>query len=186
MSINFSSMQGAATFKGFVKNGLDSSTIINLISAFDGKFDEFRKNGFTFPPNLFFYHEISRTEVIGVLINRHKFTKQEAIEAFDNMVTEFDLGKIVHIPQKDGLYMQIVQNANKAVVKKLGKPDLTIGEADTLIIAGFLRENITFVHSGDQGFLKTCEELKMNIVPLAQGDRSKEKEIKQWMKRRKD
>src|SRR3989338_10133243 len=115
MSLNFFSM--AATFKGFVKNGLDSSTIINLISAFDGKFDEFRKNGFTFPPNLFFYHEISRTEVIGVLINKHKFTRQEAIEAFDNMVSEFDLGKIVHIPQKDSLYKQIVENANKAVVK---------------------------------------------------------------------
>jgi len=183
MSLNFFSM--AATFKGFVKNGLDSSTIINLISVFDGKFDEFRKNGFTFPPNLFFYHEISRKEVIGVLINKHKFTKQEAIEAFDNMVSEFDLGKIVHISQKDDLYMQIVQNANKAVVKKLGKPYLAIGEADTLIIAGFLRENITFVHSGDQGFLKTCEELKMNIVPLPQRDRSKEKEIKEWMKRRK-
>lgn len=184
MSINFFST--AATFKGFVKNGLDSSTIINLISAFDGKFEEFRKNGFTFPPNLFFYHEISRSEVIGVLINKHKFTPQEAREAFDAMVIEFDLGKIVHIPQTDTLYKQIVENANKAVIKKFENPELEIGEADTLIIAGFLRENITFVHSGDQGFLKTCEELKMNIVPLPQRDSAKEKEIKQWMKRRKD
>lgn len=175
----------AASFKGFVKNGLDSSTIINLISVFDGKFDEFRKNGFTFPPNLFFYHEISRTEVIGVLINKHKFTLQEAREAFDAMVTEFDLGKIVHISQTDILYKKIVENANKAVVKKFGNPNLEIGEADTLIIAGFLRENINFVHSGDQGFLKTCEELKLNIVPLPERDSAKEKEIKQWMKRRK-
>lgn len=145
----------------------------------------FEKMDSRFPQNLFFYHEISRTEVIGVLINKHKFTVQEAREAFDAMVTEFDLGKIVHIPQTDTLYKKIVENANKAVVKKFGNPNLEIGEADTLIIAGFLRENITFVHSGDQGFLKTCEELKMNVVPLPQRDSAKEKEIKQWMKRRK-
>ena len=89
------SISGAAAFKGFIKNGLDSSTLINLIVVFDSKFEEYRKRRFTFPPNLFYYQEISVPEVIGVLINKHGFTKNEAIEAFKRLVNEFNLTKIV-------------------------------------------------------------------------------------------
>ena len=81
-----------ATFKGFIKNGLDSSTMINLIVCFDSKFDEFRKRGFAFPPNLFYYHEISRSEVIGVLINEYNFTEEEAKESLKKLIGQFYLG----------------------------------------------------------------------------------------------
>ncbi len=184
--INFFSLQGIATLKGFIKNGLDSSTIINLIVAFDGKFEVFKKQGFTFPPHLFFYHEISRIEVIGVLINKHRFTKEEAVEALDNVIREFYFEKIQRNFQRDQFCQKIVADANATVVKKFGRSDLKIGEADFIIISGFLRENITFIHSGDEGFLKTCEELKMKVVPIPQRDQEKEKEIKDWMKKRKD
>ncbi len=184
MDITSFLFQGNATLKGFIRNGLDSSTLINLIVVFDGKFEIFRKHGFTFPPHLFFYHELSRPEVIGVLINKHKFTKEEAIEAFDNLVKDFYLEKIQRITSKDQAYQKVVEDANKVIVKKLGEK-FHIGDNDILIIAGFLRENVTFVHSGDKGFIETCEELRMNAISLPQGDRDKESEIKQWMKKRK-
>lgn len=186
MSVDYYSFQGITTLKGFIKNGLDSSTLINLIVAFDGKFEVFKKQGFTFPPHLFFYHEISRPEVIGVLINKHRFTKEEAVEALDNVIREFYLEKIQRNFQRDQFYQKIVADANATVVKKIGRSNLKIGEADLIIISGFLRENIMFIHSGDDGFLKTCEELKMKVISLPQQDREKEKEIKDWMKKRKD
>ncbi len=185
LDVNSFSFQGNTVLKGFIKNGLDSSTLINLIIVFDGKFDIFKKQGFTFPPYLFFYHELSRTEVIGVLINRYKFTKEEAIEAFDNMIKEFYLEKIQRITTKDQAYQKIVQDANAVVVRKLGS-NFQIGDNDILIIAGFVRENVIFVHSGDKGFIETCKELKINAISLPQGDRDKENEIKQWMKKRKN
>lgn len=185
MAVNSFSLQGSAALKGFIKKGLDSSTLINLIVVFDGKFEIFRKQGFTFPPHLFYYHELSRPEVTGVLINKYNFTKEEAIESFDNMVKEFFLEKIQHIASKDRAYQRIVGNANKIVVKKFGK-NFEVGDNDIIIIAAFLRENVTFVHSGDQGFIETCKELKINTLPLPQRDREKEDELKQWMKRRKN
>ena len=54
----------------------------------------------------------------------------------------------------------------------------------TIIIGGFLRDKLNFAHSGDEGFLKTCEELGLNVMPLPKRDFDKEKEIKKWMKRR--
>ena len=41
---------GMAKLKGFVKNGLDSSTLINLIVVFDSEANELKQRGFTFPP----------------------------------------------------------------------------------------------------------------------------------------
>ena len=76
--VNVFSLSGMATFKGFIKNGFDSSVMINLVVCFDSKFDEFRKRDFTFPQNLFYFHEISHPEVIGVLINTFNFTEREA------------------------------------------------------------------------------------------------------------
>ncbi len=52
--VNVYSLSSIATFKGFIKNGLDSSTMINLIACFDSGFEEFSQKGFTFPPNLFY------------------------------------------------------------------------------------------------------------------------------------
>ena len=94
-------MSGMATLKGFIKNGLDTSTVINVIVSFDSEFEEFQKKGFTFPPNLFFYHEVSWPETIGVLINHHKFTKEEAITSLKKLIAKFNLQKIVRYDSDD-------------------------------------------------------------------------------------
>lgn len=182
--MNVYSFSGIATFKGFIKNGLDSSTLINLIVCFDSKFDEFRNRGFTFPPNLFYYHEISKTEVIGVLMYKHNFTKEEAIDSFNKLINEFNLNKIVRNESTDKAYEKIVEEANERVVRKEKNEKSRIGEQDIIIIGGFLKNKINFIYTGDEGFRKTCEELKLNVIPLPKRDFKKEGEIKKWMKRR--
>src|SRR3989338_7140200 len=107
---------GMATFKGFIRNGLDSSTLINLIIVFDGKSESFKQRGFTSPPNLFYYHEISKSEVIGVLINDYGFTKDEAIDALNKLVNEFSLSKIARVPALDTSFELLVEETNKKVV----------------------------------------------------------------------
>ncbi|MDP3765991.1 MAG: hypothetical protein Q8R04_05755 [Nanoarchaeota archaeon] len=177
---------GMATFKGFITNGLDSSTLINLIVVFDSKFEEYKKRGFTFPPNLFCYHEVSVPEVIGILINKHGFTKDEAKEALRKLVNEFSLTKIIRIQELDAPFEKLVEETNIKVVSKYNNnPNLTIGDQDIIIIAGFLRNNVNFVHSADEGFLKTCEELKINTIPTPKRDLERENEIKKWLKRKK-
>ncbi|MFH1052868.1 MAG: hypothetical protein V1740_00455 [Candidatus Woesearchaeota archaeon] len=180
--VNCYVLSGMAQFKGFVKNGFDSSTIINLITVFDSNYDKFRKRGFTFPPNLFFFHEISVPETIGVLINKHKLTKEEAKEALNKLIANFNLSKIIRKSDLDLDYEKIVEEANKRVVNK--DPKLKIGEQDIIIIGGFLREKINFVHSGDSGFLKTCEELNINTIPTPKRDIEKENQINKFMKDR--
>lgn len=182
--VNVFSLSGTAIFKGFIKNGLDSTVLVNTVACFDSKFDEFRKRGFTFPPNLFYYHEISRPEVIGVLINKFNYTKDEAITSWNKLVQEFNLSKISRNESIDEPYEKLVEEANERVVKQENDTDLKIGEQDVIIIGGFLKNNVNFVHTGDKGFQKTCEELKLNVVPLLKRDIVKEKEIKKWMKKR--
>ena len=179
-------MSSMVKLKGFIKNGFDTSTIINVIVSFDSEFEEFRQRGFTFPPNLFFYHEVSWSETIGVLINEHKLSKEEAITALRKLIAKFNLQKVVRL-DFDHLLEKLVEEANQRVAKKFNNPGLKIGDNDVIIIGGFLREKINFVHSGDEGFLKTCEELGINTVRLPERDFMKEKEIKGWMKKgRKD
>ena len=168
--------------KNFVKNGLDSSTIINIIVSFDSNFEEFQRKGFTFPFHRFFYHEVSWSETVGILINHHKFTKEEAVVSLKKIITQFSLQKIIRV-DSDELFERLVEEANQRLVQRFNTPRLKIGDNDIIIIAGFLRENINFVHSGDEGFLKTCDEVGINIVPLSRGDFEKEKEIKGWMKK---
>lgn len=170
--------------KGFVKNGLDSSVLINIITAFDAEFKGFREKGFTFPPNLFCYHEISYPETIGVLINRHKFTEKEAKDSFGKLVDQFNLQKLQRVESVDGAFENIVQEANKKVVAQEKNPCLRIGIQDTIIIGGFLRSKVNIIHSGDMGFLKTCEELKINTIPLPKRDIERERKIREWMKNR--
>ena len=175
-------MTGMVRLKGFMKNGLDTSTIINTIVNFDSEFQEFRQRGFTFPPHLFFYHELSLPETIGVLINEHKFTKEEAIDGLKKLISTFNLQKIVRF-DSDEFFEKLVKDVNQKVVEKYKNQRLKIGENDVTIIGGFLREKIAFIHSGDKGFLKTCEEMGLNVIPLPERDFQKEKEIKGWMKK---
>ena len=176
------SMSGMVKLKGFVKNWLDTSTIINTIVNFDSEFQEFRQRGFTFPPHLFFYHELSLPETIGVLINEHKFTKGEAVEGLQKLISTFNLQKIMRF-DTDELFEKLVKDANQRVMERYKNPRLKIGENDVTIIGGFLREKIALIHSGDKGFLKTCEEMGLEVIPLPERDFQKEKEIKGWMKK---
>src|SRR3989338_10679207 len=95
------SMSGMVKLKGFIKNGLDTSAIVNIIINFDSEFEEFRQRGFTFPPNIFFYHEVSWPETIGVLINEYKFTKEEVIIGLKKLIAKFNLQKIVRFDSDD-------------------------------------------------------------------------------------
>jgi hypothetical protein len=134
-------LQWQAVYSGFIKNGFDTSRIVNIIVAFDSNYDVFKKQGYTFPPHLFYYHELSRSEAIGVLINKFHFTKEEAATSFDKLVKEFNLEKIIRLNQDK--YEQIVQDANNIVC--MNKARLRIGKQDIIIIAGFLREKVNFI-----------------------------------------
>jgi hypothetical protein len=175
---------GIIKLKGFVKNGVDSSMLINLIVVFDAKTEELSQRGFTFPPHTFFCHKVSRAEVIGVLINKHNFTPEEAYDSFNKVASQLDL-QIVERRESDGMFEKLVEETNNRVIQKFNNPKLKIGEKDIVIIGGFLREKINFVHSDDEGFLKTCEELGINTVPTPTLLSQKEKEIKGWMSKRK-
>src|SRR3989338_7657852 len=136
--VSVHTLSGSLKRVGFVRNGIDSSTLINLAAVFDSEFEEFKKRGFGFPPHLFFYHEISRPEVVGVLIHHLNFTKREAIAAFEKLVTTFNLEKIGLNGDIDRQYELIVEEANSKVVDRFKNPKLKIGLNDIIIIAGFL------------------------------------------------
>lgn len=176
-------VSGMGKLKGFVKNGLDSSTLINLVVVFDSETNELKQRGFTFPPHTFFYHKISRSEVIGILINKHNFTQEEAYQSFNKLVSQLDL-QMIERRDSDEMFEKLVEEANNKVIQKSNNPRLKIGEKDIIIIGGFLREKVNFVHSDDEGFLKTSEELGINIIPTPTLHSQKEKDIKSWMSKR--
>ena len=183
-SVEVYTASGMATLKGFVKNGLDSSTLINLIIVFDSETNELKQRGFTFPPHTFYYHKISRSEVIGILINKHNFTPEEAYQSLNKLASQLVL-HLIDRYNSDEMFEKITEEANSKVIRKLNNQRLKIGEKDIIIISGFLREKVNFVHSDDEGFLKTCEELGINIIPTPTVHSQKEKEIKSWMNKRK-
>ena len=113
-------MSSMVKLKGFIKNGFDTSTIINVIVSFDSEFEEFRQRGFTFPPNLFFYHEVSWSETIGVLINEHKLSKEEAITALRKLIAKFNLQKVVRL-DFDDLLEKLVEEANQTPNQNMRK-----------------------------------------------------------------
>ncbi len=134
---------------------------------------------------LLYYHEISRSEIIGVLINKFSYTTKEAIDSFDKLINEFRLNKIIRDESVDTTYEKLVEEANERIVQRDNRNDLRIGQPDIIIIGGFLKLKVNSIHTGDEGFQKTCEELKLNVIPLPKRDITKENEIKKWMKRRK-
>ena len=171
------SVSSVAVLKGFIKNGLDSSRLINLIMVFDSNFDEFRRIGLNFPPNLFYYHEVSWSETIGILINEYCFKKEEAKSSLKNLIKNFSLS-VIKREESDETYEKLAEEANRRVLERSKNLKLEIGEKDIIIIGGFLKEGITFAHSGDKGFLETCKELKINVIPTPLRDIDKENEIK--------
>jgi hypothetical protein len=53
-----------------------------------------------------------------------------------------------------------------------------IGPSDMIILAGFLKEKITFVHARDKGIEATCGELGLNLIPTPVRDIEKEKKLR--------
>lgn len=149
--------------KGVIKNGLDSGTLIDLIVRFDSAPDFFEKRDFGFP-NTFYYHRISRREVVGVLINTYDYTKKDAVKELDDLTEKFGIS-IINRKDSDVNYENIVRDANKKAIKK-NKNVKKIGTEDIIIIGGFLREKINFVHSTDFSFRETCKELEMNAFNI--------------------
>ena len=118
------------------------------------------------------------------MINEFRFTKEQAKQALDKLISKFNLTKIKRIVDLDEPFEKLVEQASDGVVKKFRDTSLKIGIQDMIIIGGFLRNKINFIHSGDKGFLKTCEELKINTVPIPQRDVEKENEIKKLLKKK--
>ena len=153
--------EGRITIKGAIKNGLDTSRLVNLIICF-GSPKNFRIEGFSFPPNLFYIHEISFDEAVGVLIRSFNFDKNKAISKVKEWKKEFKTCEIKRDNTSEE-YERIVEKVNEDIVKNKGE-NYKIGISDIRIIAGFLKEKINIVHVKDKGFEETCKKLNMNVI----------------------
>lgn len=173
--VNYFKLEGGFIIKNVIKNGLDTSRLVNLIICFDSP-QNFRIEGFQFPPNLFFIHEITFNEAVGILINEFNFDQKDAISKVRKWKEEFGTCEIKKDETSEE-YEKIVEKTNEEVVKEKGE-DYKIGDNDIMIIAGFLKEKVNIVHVKDMGFEETCKRLKINIIPTPEGDFEKEGEIK--------
>ena len=177
--MDYFKIQGGLIIKNAIKNGLDTSRLVNLIICFDHP-DNFKIKGFQFPPNLFFIHEISFNETVGILINEFKFDREKAISRVKEWRNEFRTTEIKRDEiSKD--YEKIVEKTNQEIVKEKGN-NYKIGDNDIIIIAGFMKEKVNIVHVKDKGFEETCKRLGMNIIPTPKRDLEGEKEFKKSIK----
>ena len=167
--------KGAFVIKNAIKNGLDTSRLVNLIICFDNP-DNFKIEGFPFPPNLFYIHEVTFNETVGILIEKFNFDEKEAINKVREWRKAFGSGEI----KRDEIstkYESIVETTNNEIVKEKGEK-YKIGNNDTIIIAGFLKEKINIVHTRDKGFEETCRKLNINIIPTPEKDSQKENKLR--------
>ncbi len=164
-------IKGSLIIKGAVKNGLDTSRLVNIIICFDSPKD-FKIKGFSFPPNLFYIHEISFSEAVGILINKFGISQKEAVKKVKEWREEAGTGEIKR-EEGDETYEKIVRDTNDKVVKEKGNK-YQIGDNDVIIIAGFLKENINIIHARDKGFQETCKKLNMNVISTPEEDIKKE------------
>ncbi|MBS3156602.1 hypothetical protein J4442_00315 [Candidatus Woesearchaeota archaeon] len=164
-------IKGNIKIKGAIKNGIDTSRLINLIVCFDSP-ENFKIKGFAFPPNLFYIHEVSFSEAVGILINNFKLEEKQAISKVKKWRDEAGTGEIKR-EKEDESYENLVKNTNDIIVKERGEK-YKIGNLDIIIIAGFLRENINIVHARDKGFEETCKRLNINIIPTPKEEIKKE------------
>lgn len=162
------------TFKGAIKNGLDSSRFINLIVCFDSP-EEFRMVGYPCPPNLFHLHKISISEAYGILINEFNFSHEKAKLKIKKWLDEFQI-KLID-PQELEEYENLVRSTNNEIVREKGE-NYRIGWQDIKIIASFIKEGINIVHVKDKGFEETCKRHNIEIIPTPKRDLKKERELK--------
>jgi len=169
--VNYFYSEGSMIIKNAIKNGLDTSRLVNLIICFDSPSD-FKIKGFSFPPNLFYIHEISFNEAVGILIERFNFDQKKAISKVREWKNAFGTPEIKRDSNFEE-YERIVERTNEDIVKEKGE-NYRIGINDIRIIAGFLKEKINLVHVKDRGFEETCKKLNINVIEIPQEDIKKE------------
>lgn len=173
--------EGKLILKNPIRNGLDTSRLVNLIICFDSP-DEFKIEGFSFPPNLFYIHEVSFNEAVGILIEKFNFDQKNAITKVKEWKKEFGTLEIKRGGNSEE-YEKIVNKTNQEVVRDKGNA-YKIGHMDLIIIAGFLKEKINIVHVKDKGFEETCKKLDINVIETPKKDINKENEIKNKLNER--
>ena len=118
--------EGKLILKNPIKNGLDTSRLVNLIICFDSP-EEFRIEGFSFPPNSFYIHEVSFNEAVGILIEKFNFDQKKAISKVKEWKKEFGTLEI----KKDGnseQYEKIVVEGARIIDNKIKLTDKQIEE----------------------------------------------------------
>ncbi len=172
-------IRGNFTFKGsFIKNGLDSSRLINIIVTSDSP-EDYKMSGYPCPPNLFYIHKISISETVGILINKYNLAAADAREKVSRWISELQITIID--PSDIESFEKIVSETNLIVIKELGE-DYEIGDNDIKIIASFIKEGINVVHVKDKGFEETCRRLNINVINTPERDLKMEKELKKRLK----
>jgi len=171
MGVHSFKIKGKLIIKNPIKNGLDTSRLVNLIICF-GSPQNFKIKGFQFPPNLFFIHEVSFSEAVGILINEFNFSKKDAVTKVRAWKEEFGTNEIKRDKTSEQ-YEKIIKKTNLEIVKEKGKL-YEIGNNDIMIIAGFMKEGVNIVHVRDRGFEETCKRLKINVISAPQEDLEKE------------
>lgn len=163
-----------------IKNGLDTSRLINLIVCFESP-DEFRMKDFPVPPHVFYINEISLSETVGVLINDFNMSKETAKRKIREWIEKYNLS-IIRYDEICESYEEAVVQANARVIQKIDDR-YKIGESDTKIIAGFLKEKVNIIHARDKGLESTCKELGLSVMSTPQRDIEKENSIKNGLKK---
>lgn len=182
-NVKYFESRAGLTIKGsIIKNGLDTSRLVNLIICFDSP-EEFKMNGFPAPPNLFFINEISFSEAKGILINRFKYAADKATNIIRKWKSEFCISEIKKDKNSED-FEKIVRKENIEIVKQLG-PSYMMHDPDIIIVAGFLREKINIIHAKDKGLEETCKKLGFNVIPTPEKHLEKEKAIKEQINKSK-
>lgn len=174
------SSSGTILIKNIIKRGMDSSKFINMIVCYPEP-DKYQMNNCPVPPNIFFIHDITFSEALGVLINEFKIEENEAKRKIKNWIEKYQI-KRIKMDEVPAEYEKIAGEANRKVIQQFG--DIyKIGEKDIKIIAGFLKESINIAHVRDKGFEKTCQMLGINIIPTVKRDIEKEKRLKERLRK---
>jgi len=168
-------------FKGFEKVGMDSCAIIMLVNC-PSNLEDFKEKFYTVKQALY-YTATTHHEVIGVLVHKYYFDKEDAKDTWNKMIEGLNLNLIYwHQDYKEDIEIR-VRKANEEVIKESDDERLRIGEPDIKIISCFLYEGINKVYTLDRGFEKTCLKLGLAILKLPREYINKSEEIKAMNKK---
>ncbi len=163
-------------FKGFEKVGVDSCVLIMLANS-RSNLEDFKEKFYN-AKQVLFHTATNHHEVIGVLINKYYYDKDDAKAEWNNLLKDLNLNLIYwHKVYKEDIELR-VRKANEEIVRESGDDKLKIGEPDIKIISCFLYEGINQVYTLDKGFEKTCIKLGITGLRLPYEYIRKSEEIK--------